>query len=129
MKVECPLGDIVDRVTILLIKAEKIADATAVAHVKRELQTIQNAWAAEGHPPMKDLADWAALREVNGALWVIEDDLRDMERDGEFGDRFVQTARAVYFTNDKRAALKKSINEALGSRLVEQKSYKDYSNQ
>ena len=129
MKVECPLGDIVDRVTILLIKAEKIANAEAVAHVKRELQTIQSAWADEGHPPMERLSDWSALREVNGALWVIEDDLRDMERDGEFGDRFVQTARAVYFTNDKRAALKKSINEALGSRLVEQKSYTDYGNQ
>ena len=128
MKVECPLGDIVDRVTILLIKAEKISNPDAVAHVKRELQTIQAAWADEGHPPMESLADWTALREVNGALWVIEDDLRDMERDGEFGDRFVQKARAVYFTNDKRAALKKSINQALGSRLVEQKSYTDYTN-
>ena len=128
MKVECPLGDIVDRVTILKIKRERIANPGVVAHVVTELETITEAWAAEGHPAMETLVDYAALAQVNSELWVIEDDLREKERISDFGDEFVQLARSVYFTNDRRAALKKSINEALGSRLVEQKSYSDYQN-
>ena len=128
MKVECPLGDIVDRVTILKIKSERIANPDVVAHVVTELETITTAWAEEGHPAMETLNDYEALAQVNGELWVIEDDLREKERVSDFGDEFVQLARSVYFTNDRRAALKKAINEALGSRLVEQKSYSDYQN-
>jgi hypothetical protein len=68
----------------------------------------------------------AALKQINQELWVIEDDIRDCERAKDFSDKFIQLARAVYFTNDKRASVKKDINLAFGSELIEEKSYKDY---
>lgn len=127
MKVELPLGDVVDKITILAIKSERISDESKLANVRTELATLREAWSAAGHPELESLDDWAGLRKVNGELWDVEDDLRDCERQGDFSDRFVQLARSVYHLNDKRAALKRSINVALGSRLIEEKSYADYS--
>ena len=126
MKVELPLGDVVDKVTILLIKEERIADPAKLDHVRAELSTLRSAWAEAGYPPMETLAAWDGLRTVNGQLWEIEDELRDLEREQDFGPRFIELARAVYKTNDRRARLKAEINAALGSRLVEQKSYRPY---
>jgi len=126
MKVELPLGDVVDKITILLIKVDKIGDAAKLANIRTELQTLRQSWTEAGHTPLEELADWNGLREVNQNLWDVEDDLRDCERDGDFGPRFVELARSVYHLNDKRAALKRSINVALGSRLVEEKSYAAY---
>lgn len=126
MKVELPLGDVVDKITILLIKADKITHAEKLANIHTELETLREAWTAAGHPPLESLADWDELRSVNGQLWTVEDDLRDLERDRDFGERFVALARSVYKINDRRAALKRSINVALGSRLVEEKSYAAY---
>ncbi len=71
-------------------------------------------------------AEWTGLRDVNGQLWDIEDDIRDKERDGQFDAKFIELARAVYVTNDERAAIKRRINVKLGSVLVEEKSYKEY---
>ncbi|HCH65759.1 MAG: hypothetical protein CL927_00410 [Deltaproteobacteria bacterium] len=126
MKVELPLGDVVDKITILLIKEEQIKDSAKLENIRSELATLRAAWSDAGHPALEALADWEALREVNQSLWNVEDDLRDLERDGEFGARFVELARSVYMINDRRAALKRSINLALGSRLVEEKSYAAY---
>jgi len=126
MKVELPLGEVVDKITILLIKADKIADTAKLTNIHRELDTLREAWTEAGHPSLESLDDWAGLREVNQNLWNVEDDLRDCERDGDFGPRFVELARSVYHINDRRAALKRSINVALGSRLVEEKSYAAY---
>lgn len=126
MKVELPLGDVVDRVSIDRIKEQRLTDARALAHVREELATLGAAWEAEGHPPMHSLDAWEPLVEVNGKLWEVEDALRDCERQGRFDDHFVQLARSVYHLNDRRAALKRQINEALGSRLVEEKSYQAY---
>lgn len=126
MKVEMSLGDVVDRVTILLIKAERFTDPAKLANVGNELEALRSAWAEEGQPPMEGLADWTALRAVNEQLWDVEDRLREHERRRDFGADFVALARSVYHLNDRRAARKRAINTALGSRLVEEKSYADY---
>ena len=119
-------GELLDKITILEIKAERIADPAKTANVAKELAALRATRDAAG----VDLAPLAALvgalREVNAALWRIEDDIRDCERQGDFGARFVALARDVYRTNDKRAALKRQVNEALGSELVEEKSYAAY---
>ncbi len=126
MKVEMSLGDVVDRVTILRIKSVRIPDPAKVANVRRELAVLVDGWAAAGLPPMESLDEWAGLRTVNEQLWDVEDALRDHERDQDFGAEFVRLARSVYHLNDRRAARKRAINLALGSSLVEEKSYADY---
>jgi hypothetical protein len=126
MKVEMSLGDVVDRVTILLIKSERFDDPAKLANVHNELEALRSAWTAEGQPPMEGLADWAGLRTVNEKLWDVEDLLREHERRADFGADFVALARSVYHLNDRRAARKRAINTALGSRLIEEKSYADY---
>lgn len=126
MKVEMPLGDVVDRVTILRLKEARIDDAAKVVNVRAELQALRDAWAAEGLPPLDELPEWPELCDVNGRLWDVEDAIRDHERRGDFGTSFVALARDVYVTNDRRAELKRAINLRLGSTLVEEKSYADY---
>lgn len=123
MKVECALGDVVDKVTILRLKEERITDHLARADVQQELRGLLAAWSAEGHPPVEELEDYDQLALVNRQLWDVEDALRMYERDGDFGERFVELARSVYQLNDRRASLKRQINHALGSRLIEHKSY------
>lgn len=119
-------GELLDKITILQIKSERIADATKVANVKVELEMLQEVWqqSVDQDETISALAD--ELKAINEELWVIEDDIRDEERDKRFGDRFIELARAVYVTNDKRADAKKRVNLHLGSRIVEEKSYQDY---
>ncbi|MCC7508410.1 MAG: hypothetical protein IT464_03430 [Planctomycetes bacterium] len=126
MNVELPLGEVVDKVAILVIKDQRIADEQKLKHVRAELATLQQAWQAAGHPALTGLADWLPLLEVNGRLWDVEDEIRECERAGQFGPRFIELARSVYHLNDKRAEHKRNISVALGSRLIEQKSYKPY---
>jgi hypothetical protein len=126
VRVECSLGEIVDKITILKLKEQNIVDETALAHVRREIGALQQAWYAEGLPAMESLEVWMDLLEVNRRLWTVENNLRECERRCDFGDRFVQLARSVYQLNDWRAELKRVINETFGSRLVEQKSYVKY---
>lgn len=126
MKVELPLGDVVDKIAILIIKANRLSEPTRLANVHTELETLRAAWSETPFPPLEALADWSELCEVNGKLWDVEDDLRDLERKQDFGPEFVELARSVYHLNDRRAALKRNINVALGSRLVEEKSYAAY---
>lgn len=120
-------GELLDKITILEIKAERMADAQRIANVRHELDCLRAARDGAGAvfgPEVERLV--AGLKEVNGALWEIEDAIRDREAEKDFGPRFVELARAVYHTNDRRAALKRRLNEVLGSALVEEKSYKDY---
>lgn len=126
MKVELPLGEIVDKVAILVIKEQRIADEEKLGHVRAELETLRKSWAEAGHPAMDGLADWPPLLEVNGKLWDVEDEIRECERRSDFGEDFVRLARSVYRLNDQRAAHKRNISVALGSRLMEQKSYRPY---
>ncbi len=126
IRVEIAPGELIDRITILEIKAERIADSAKRGNVRVELQTLTDVRAA-AIPPDGEIDRLAAtLKSVNEALWKIEDDIRECDRDGDFGPRFVELARAVYRTNDRRAELKRAINLHLGSRLVEEKSYKPY---
>lgn len=121
--VEVGAGELIDKITILRIKSERMSDQAKIANVRIELETLEAA-RAKGVARSDEIARLeSALKSVNEALWDIEDDIRECEAKGDFGDEFVRLARAVYQTNDKRAALKKEINLAAGSRIVEEKSY------
>ncbi|MDO6825239.1 DUF6165 family protein [Marinobacter sp. 1_MG-2023] len=126
IKVPVSFGEVLDKITILEIKSERIKDEAKVRNVRLELDELSSTW----NEAVKDQSAIAELRKqlkaVNEELWVIEDDIRDEEAAQNFGSKFIELARAVYVTNDKRAALKKDINLALGSRFVEEKSYQDY---
>ncbi|MEO1493850.1 MAG: DUF6165 family protein [Pseudomonadota bacterium] len=124
--IEIAPGELIDKITILKIKSERIENAEKVANVRVELETLSASRDA-ALPASEELTRLtAALKSVNEELWVIEDDIRDCERAGDFGPEFIRLARAVYKTNDRRAALKREINELLGSRLIEEKSYQPY---
>lgn len=117
-------GELLDKIAILRIKAARIADAAKLANVRRELGALE-AVAAAAVPPRPGLpALEAELRAVNEALWDVEDDIREHDARGDFGPAFVRLARAVYATNDRRAAIKRAINDLTGSALVEEKSYR-----
>ena len=119
-------GELLDKIAILQIKSERMSDAAKLANVRRELEALDASWAA--HPASRqDIAALRAqLKAVNERLWAIEDDIRIREKAQDFGAEFVRLARAVYFENDERARIKREINQALGSDLVEEKSYQDY---
>lgn len=119
-------GEVLDRLTILEIKSERMTDAAKLANVRHEFDELAAVVARQipQRPEIKALHD--ELKDINGKLWDIEDDIRDCERARDFGDKFVKLARAVYHTNDSRAAVKRKINEALGSDLLEEKSYAPY---
>jgi hypothetical protein len=119
-------GELLDKLTILDIKSERIADPDKLVNVRREQQLLDTVWRDSGLANEAVLALRDRLKAVNERLWEIEDAIRDEERDGRFGDRFVELARSVYQTNDERAALKRRINQALNSSIVEEKSYRDY---
>jgi hypothetical protein len=126
IRVPVSFGEVLDKITILEIKSERIQDAGKVKNVRLELEELIGVW-NEAVPDPAAIAELRQqLKSVNEQLWEIEDDIRDQEAAQDFGGRFIELARAVYVTNDKRAALKKEINLALGSRFVEEKSYKDY---
>ena len=115
-------GELVDKITILRVKAERIGDAAKEANVRKELALLE-ATAREHLPDTAEIARLTdELTDVNAALWDIEDGKRDCERRQDFGPDFVALARRVYIDNDKRAAIKRAINEAAGSEIVEEKS-------
>ena len=119
-------GELLDKITILRIKAARMTDATKVRNVRLELDLLEKTWRDSGSASPEVAADETALQRVNEALWDIEDKIRDKELAQAFDAEFIELARAVYVTNDERAAVKKRINVALGSRIVEEKSYKPY---
>jgi hypothetical protein len=120
-------GELIDKITILEIKSERIADKGKLANINRELDELSRI-RDEAAPNMPESvkATICRLKEVNEKLWVIEDDIRECERQKDFGAKFVELARAVYFTNDERMRVKREVNDALGSALVEEKSYAPY---
>jgi hypothetical protein len=123
MKIEVSNGEIADKLTIIEIKRERISDKAKLANLEREYELLNEAVAKimdKTHPLYRE------LYEINCRLWDIEDHIRDLERNKEFNDDFVQTSRSVYFTNDKRSEVKRKINELTGSMLTEEKSYESY---
>jgi hypothetical protein len=119
-------GELLDKITILRIKSARMTDPVKVGNVRLELDLLEKTWRESGAAIAEVAADEAALQRVNEALWDIEDKIRDKELASAFDAEFIELARAVYVTNDERAAVKKRINVALGSRIVEEKSYKPY---
>jgi hypothetical protein len=119
-------GEVLDKITILEIKSERMTDPAKLANVRTELAMLQETWAkaVQEDEVVRRLHD--ALKKINEALWVIEDDIRDKERVKEFDQRFIALARGVYFTNDRRSQVKKELNLHLGSQIIEEKSYQDY---
>jgi|SRR6187397_115858 len=119
-------GELIDKITILEIKSARMSDAAKLQNVRTELTLLQQTWQASAYSAVDIREEWQGLREVNGQLWDIEDEIRDKERDHAFDQQFIELARAVYVTNDERASIKRRINVKLGSALVEEKSYRDY---
>lgn len=126
IKVPVSPGEVLDKITILEIKSERISDPEKVQNVKAELALLQETWNENIRETREIQSLRAQLKEINEQLWEIEDDIRDKERAGEFDDRFIELARAVYVTNDKRSRVKKELNLHLGSEIIEEKSYQDY---
>ena len=127
IKVPVSPGEVLDKITILEIKSERMSDPEKVANVRVELALLQETWKEFISDDVVIRGLHAQLKEVNEALWEIEDDIRDKERAKEFDERFIELARAVYVTNDRRSEVKKELNLHLGSEIVEEKSYQDYS--
>ena len=128
MLIHVPLsvGEVLDKITILEIKSERISDAAKLENIRNELSELRPLVEGEPFSTEEITTLFAELKAINEELWVIEDDIREQERDRNFGDVFIALARAVYVTNDRRADVKKRINLATGSALVEEKSYEDY---
>jgi formylmethanofuran dehydrogenase subunit E-like metal-binding protein len=119
-------GELIDKLTILEIKSERMTDPAKLANVREELELLGATWANDTASATDISAERAELKRINAALWEIEDEIRLKEKNQAFDARFIELARAVYITNDRRAAVKRAINEKLGSRLVEEKSYQSY---
>ena len=126
VKVEIALAELLDKITILEIKAERLKSARQLENVQRELKLLREVQssAIPFHDEVAALT--AELKSVNEQLWDIEDDIRDCEASGDFGENFVALARSVYKTNDQRAKIKRQINDLLDSGIVEEKSYSAY---
>jgi len=126
IQIETSAGELVDKLTILEIKLERLSDPGKLENVRVEWEALDEV-RTSGLDASDELSGLtAALKSVNEKLWVIEDDIRECERSKDFGERFVELARSVYITNDERARLKREINDLLGSRIVEEKSYAAY---
>jgi sulfur transfer complex TusBCD TusB component (DsrH family) len=125
MNIEVSHGEIVDKLTILQIKKENITDPSKLDNIVKEydylLSVVENDLSISTESP-----EYLELLSINKELWIIEDDIRDKERRKEFDDEFIKLARAVYYTNDVRAKIKKEINLKYSSGFVEEKSYQSY---
>ena len=124
--VEISPGELIDKLTILEIKLDKISDPEKLKNIRREHDTLTETFCQDVSVTAELTQLMAELKDINSALWRIEDDIRDHERNGDFGESFVVLARSVYRMNDQRSAIKRRINELLGSDLVEEKSYSAY---
>ena len=119
-------GELLDKITILQIKAERIEDAVKATNVKLELDLLSHVWSESVTVDSEIEALTQELKSINEILWDIEDDIRDEEHKKQFGERFIELARSVYVTNDDRANAKKKVNLYLNSNIVEEKSYQNY---
>jgi hypothetical protein len=126
LSIPISFGELIDKITILEIKSERIADPGKLANVRAELGLLGKTWTAHPSSGVDIQPERARLKAVNELLWDIEDRIRLKEKAQAFDAEFIELARAVYFRNDERAAVKREINLKLGSSLVEEKSYQDY---
>lgn len=131
VQINVPPGELADRITILQIKSDRIKDEQKLKHICTDLlqsETVLEALHTTTTQQVWDkfVALKGRLRELNEEIWDIEDNIRRLEKEKDFGDEFVRTARLVYYTNDSRAAVKKQINELFQSDISEEKSYTDY---
>ena len=119
------LGEIIDKISILIIKKKNITDKVKLKFVEKELEALN--LTLQQSLQDKRIDDYLEkLINVNSKLWKIEDDIRECERNKKFDDEFIQLARSVYFTNDKRSKVKLEINKKFGSKIIEVKSYEKY---
>lgn len=126
VEVPMAIGELIDKITILEIKSERLNDAAKLASVRSELKILSERRAASlPSDPMIDLLA-ARLKDANSRIWYLEDTIRDCDRRKDFGTNFVNTAKKIYRTNDERAAIKREINLACGSAIIEVKSYAAY---
>jgi predicted nucleic acid-binding Zn-ribbon protein len=123
MKIEVSNGEIIDKLSILQIKLERVKDEEKLKNIRKEYNEL---WKEASSVIQQDNPLYKALYDVNCELWDIEDHIRDLERRKDFGSDFIETARSVYFKNDRRAELKKEINIITSSGLTEEKSYEKY---
>ena len=119
-------GEFLDKLTILEIKSERMSEPAKLANVRRELELMQVTWAASPLAAREVSALVSQLKQVNETLWEIENRIREKESANSFDGTFIELARSVYVTNDLRAVIKRELNVALGSDLLEEKSYKAY---
>lgn len=119
------VGELMDKITILEIKFDRIKNSSQLENIARELGALRAVRLGNADRAVLDPLS-AELKQVNAKLWDVEDEIRECEARGEFGEPFVALARAVYRLNDERARLKQAINRASGSRLIEEKSYKSF---
>ena len=126
IKIEISVGELLDKVSILEIKQERINDREKLKNIEKEHSVLSGHWHKSPYASVDLKDEIVALKKVNEELWDIEDNIRLKEKEKKFDDEFIELARAVYFTNDKRADIKHKINNKTGSVLVEEKSYSDY---
>ena len=127
IKVELSVGELLDKISILQIKAERIVDPSKLENINKELDVLMSLWKDSAYSNNNLESETNELKAINEELWDIEDKIRDKERNQVFDKGFIELARAVYITNDKRAGIKRIINSKTGSELIEEKSYSDYS--
>lgn len=123
MKIEVSNAEIVDKLTILLIKQDSIQDESKLKNIRTEIEELLPIC---NQILSQDSVEFRSLYNTNKALWKIEDEIREKERNQDFDDEFIYLARSVYFTNDQRSKIKRDINEATNSKLIEEKSYEQY---
>jgi hypothetical protein len=126
IRVDVSPGELIDKITILQIKLERIGDAAKLANVRLEYDVLMQVYAREIAETAELRALGERLKTINEALWDIEDNIREHERAKTFDAGFVALARSVYRTNDERSAVKRAINELLASKIIEEKSYAAY---
>ena len=127
IKIELSVGELLDKISILQIKAERIVDPSKLENINKELDVLMSLWKDSAYSNNNLESETNELKAINEELWAIEDKIRDKERNRVFDKGFIELARAVYITNDKRADIKRIINSKTGSELIEEKSYSDYS--
>ena len=123
MKIEVSNAEIVDKLTILFIKQDSIQDESKLKNIRTEIEELLPIC---NQILSQDSVEFRSLYNTNKALWKIEDEIREKERNQDFDDEFIYLARSVYFTNDQRSKIKRDINEATNSKLIEEKSYEQY---
>ena len=126
VKIKISIGELVDKITILQIKKEMIDDDSKLKKVENELNHLQSTLTTISQKNAKLDELMTQLKEINTKLWKIEDDIRLLEKEERFDNEFIELARAVYITNDKRFEIKNAINFEFSSEIAEVKSYEKY---